>query len=143
MTEPIQVYRSRGGDRVYRIPLCLFPELSGFAHLVVCDGFVALVDTGSGFGDSNDHLEAGLAAVRADHGEPIAWSDLTHILITHGHIDHFGGLHYVRERSTAPLGVHELDRRVLIRSKNGWRSLLSACPLFCAKAVCPSRSTRT
>jgi glyoxylase-like metal-dependent hydrolase (beta-lactamase superfamily II) len=115
MTEPVQVYRSRAGDRVYRIPLDLFPDLSGFAHLVVSDGFVALVDAGSGFGDSNVQLEAGLAAVRADHGEPITWSDLTHILITHGHIDHFGGLHYVRERSPAPLGIHELDRRVLTR----------------------------
>ena len=115
MTEPVAVYRSRGGDRVYRIPLCLFPDLSGFAHLVVSDGFVALVDTGSGFGDSNEQLEAGLQAVRQQHGEPLGWSDLTHILITHGHIDHFGGLHFVRERSPAPLGVHELDRRVLIR----------------------------
>jgi glyoxylase-like metal-dependent hydrolase (beta-lactamase superfamily II) len=111
----VEVFRSSGGSRVYRIPLDLFPDLSGFAHLVVSDGFVALVDTGSGFGDSNEQLEAGLAAVRADHGESLAWSDLTHILITHGHIDHFGGLHYVRERSSAPLGVHELDRRVLTR----------------------------
>jgi glyoxylase-like metal-dependent hydrolase (beta-lactamase superfamily II) len=115
MTEPVEVYRSRGGARVYRIPLDLFPGLSGFAHLVVSDGFVALVDAGSGFGDSNEQLEAGLQAVRQEHGEGLGWSDLTHILITHGHIDHFGGLHYVRERSEAPLGVHELDRRVLAR----------------------------
>jgi len=111
----VEAFRSRGGSRVYRIPLDLFPELSGFAHLVVSDSFVALVDAGSGFGDSNEQLDAGLQAVRQEHGEGLGWSDLTHILITHGHIDHFGGLHYVRERSTAPLGVHELDRRVLTR----------------------------
>lgn len=111
----VEVFRSSGGTRVYRIPLDLFPELSGFAHLVVANGFVALVDAGSGFGDSNEHLEAGLAEVRSNHGESINWSDLTHILITHGHIDHFGGLHYVRQRSAAPLGIHELDRRVLSR----------------------------
>ncbi len=111
----VEAFRSSGGARVYRIPLDLFPELAGFVHLIVADGFVALVDTGSGFGDSNEQLEAGLAAVREDHGEAITWSDLTHILITHGHIDHFGGLPFVRERTQAALGIHGLDRRVLAR----------------------------
>jgi glyoxylase-like metal-dependent hydrolase (beta-lactamase superfamily II) len=115
MTSRVERYLTRSGDRIYRIPLELFPDLSGFAHLVVADGFAALVDTGSGFGESNQQLEAGLQAIRQEHGEPLDWADLTHLLITHGHIDHFGGLHFVRQRTQAPLWVHELDRRVLIR----------------------------
>jgi glyoxylase-like metal-dependent hydrolase (beta-lactamase superfamily II) len=39
----------------------------------------------------------------------MAFSDLTHILLTHGHIDHYGGLPYLRERTTAQIGLHELD----------------------------------
>ncbi len=113
MTPKTEVFASRGGARIYRIPIHLFPELWGHVHLVVADGVVALVDVGSGFGESNDHLEFGLEAVRRDHGEAIEWRDLTHVLITHGHIDHFGGLAYVRERTQAPIGIHELDRRVL------------------------------
>lgn len=39
--------------------------------------------------------------------------ELTHVLITHGHIDHFGGLEYVLSHADALVGVHELDRRNL------------------------------
>ncbi len=113
MTPKTEVFISKGGARIYRIPIHLFPEMWGYAHLVVADGIVALVDVGSGFGESNDHLEHGLQAVKSDYGEAIDWSDLTHVLITHAHIDHFGGLAYVRERTSAPIGIHELDRRVL------------------------------
>lgn len=109
----LQAFVTQNGARIYRLPLQLFPELWGYAHLVLAGPVRALVDVGSGFGDSNQQLEEGLARVRSEHGEQIDWDDLTHILITHGHIDHFGGLHYVRQRSPAPIGVHELDLRVL------------------------------
>jgi glyoxylase-like metal-dependent hydrolase (beta-lactamase superfamily II) len=36
-------------------------------------------------------------------------SDLTHILLTHAHIDHFGGLTKLRPLTDAKIGVHELD----------------------------------
>ncbi len=113
MSSEVERFRSRAGTRVYRLPLEVFPGFWGFAHLVVSNGFVALVDSGSGFGKSNDDLEAGLEALRTQYHEPAAWQDLTHVLITHGHIDHFGGLRFVREHTSAPLGVHELDLRVL------------------------------
>ena len=72
-----------------------------------------LVDAGSGFGESNTYLEAGREGVAQHLGQPFEWSDLTHILITHGHIDHFGGLNHVLPRCSARLGVHELDKRIL------------------------------
>jgi len=113
MSSALQAFITREGARIYRIPLDLFPQLEGFAHLVVTDQLITLIDVGSGFGDSNEQLEAGLASLRSQYGEPVGWSDLTHILITHAHIDHFGGLPFVRERTAAPIGIHELDRRVL------------------------------
>ena len=102
-----------GDARVYRIPLDLFPSLTGYAHLLVAPECIALIDVGSGFGECNEQLEAGLASIRTDHGEQVDWDRLTHILITHGHIDHYGGLGFVRQRTSAPVGIHHFDRRIL------------------------------
>jgi glyoxylase-like metal-dependent hydrolase (beta-lactamase superfamily II) len=113
MTSGIEFYPSNNGARIYRIPLELFPILEGYAHLVFADDIVALIDVGSGFGESNDQLEAGMEEIRTRYGERANWEDLTHVLITHGHVDHFGGLRYVRERTQAKIGIHELDLRVL------------------------------
>lgn len=115
MSTELQRFETASGGRVYRLPLEVFPGFRAYAHLVLGDGLRALVDVGSGFGDSNDHLESGLERVRTDHDEPADWTDLTHVLISHGHIDHFGGLGFVRSRCSAPVGVHDLDYRVLTR----------------------------
>ena len=109
-----ELHTTGGGARVYRLPLRLLPGLDGYAHLILSGRLVVLVDVGSGFGDSNDDLEAGLAGVREQFGERVGWDTLTHILLTHGHIDHFGGLPYVRPRTQALIGVHELDRPVVM-----------------------------
>jgi len=110
----IEAYRTSQGVRIYRIPLHLFPGLDGYVHLVCVMEIRALIDAGSGFGNSNEQLEAGLATIEQKFGEAASWDDITHILISHGHIDHFGGLPFVQERCRAPVGIHELDRRILI-----------------------------
>jgi glyoxylase-like metal-dependent hydrolase (beta-lactamase superfamily II) len=104
--------RFEAGDaRVYRFPLDLFPGLTGYAHLALAPGVAVLIDVGSGFGDSNEQLEAGVEAVRQAEG--VGWGELTHILISHGHIDHYGGLSFVRQRTEAPVGIHNFDRALL------------------------------
>jgi glyoxylase-like metal-dependent hydrolase (beta-lactamase superfamily II) len=113
MMSTVTSFHTERGSRIYRIPLEVFPGLWGHAHLVCTEAVTALVDVGSGFGSCNEQLEAGLAAVRGEHGEAVDWATLSHILVTHGHIDHFGGLAFVRQRCAAPVGVHPLDRTVL------------------------------
>ncbi len=63
------------------MPLEVFPGFWGFAHLVLADGFRALVDCGSGLDASNEGLEHGLSAVRDAYGEDGGWKRLTHVLI--------------------------------------------------------------
>ena len=113
MTSGIEFFQSNAGARIYRIPLNLFPILKGYAHLIFIDDIVAMIDVGSGFGDSNDQLEAGIDELGSKYGERANWDDINYVLITHGHVDHFGGLRYVRERTQAEIGIHELDLPVL------------------------------
>lgn len=110
----IEVHNTSLGAKIYRIPLDLFPGLQGYAHIVIKGNIVALIDVGSGFGDCNGQLEAGLEEIQYTYNEKANWDAITHVLISHGHIDHFGGLHFVQERCEAPVGIHELDQRVLI-----------------------------
>ncbi len=106
-------YRTAGGRTIYRLPLQVFPGFFGNAYVVTGGAKPVLVDVGSGQGMSNRDLERGLAAIGERFGETVEFADLGAILITHGHIDHFGGLGFVRRKSAAPIGVHVLDRRVL------------------------------
>jgi len=111
----IELFHTCQGARIYRILLDLFPSLQGYAHVLFHQELAALVDVGSGFGDCNEQLEAGLEEIRKNYGERAQWDTLTHVLISHAHIDHFGGLSFVQDRCQAPVGIHELDRRVLNR----------------------------
>jgi metal-dependent hydrolase (beta-lactamase superfamily II) len=114
----IGLFETAGGARIFQIPTQLFPILKGSVYLVLLDDpkwgrYRVLIDTGSGMDESNRCLEAGLHAVAEQAGEELGWENLTHILITHGHIDHFGGLAFIRPRTAAKIGVHELDLRNL------------------------------
>lgn len=113
MKQGVEQYISSGGARIYRIPLHLFPGMYGYAHLVIDGEQVSLFDVGSGFGDSNEDLERGLEEIQQSYEEPFSWDRLAYVFISHGHIDHFGGLHFVRSKTSAPIVIHELERRVL------------------------------
>jgi glyoxylase-like metal-dependent hydrolase (beta-lactamase superfamily II) len=122
----IRTFTTSGGANIYQLPLELFPWMWGYAYLVRLaesagsrkeseggqKGWV-LIDSGSGYGNSNRHLDEGFRSVSSLTGEAVSYQDLAYILVTHGHIDHVGGLPHVLQQTGAPLGVHELDRRIL------------------------------
>jgi len=109
----MNTYTTSGGANIYQIPLHEFPGLVGNVYLVIYGKYRVLIDTGSGFGDSNLELEHGLEEISQIKGGEISLNELSHVFITHGHIDHFGGLPYVKERSNAQICIHELDRRIV------------------------------
>lgn len=110
----IEKFTSNTGVRLYRIPVEAFPGFIAYCYVMLEAGVPTLIDTGSGIGNSTDQLLAGIASLKDDFSEPITLTDIQRIIITHGHIDHFGGLAAIQEQTGAKVAVHELDRRVLV-----------------------------
>jgi glyoxylase-like metal-dependent hydrolase (beta-lactamase superfamily II) len=108
-----KMFKTDQGARIYQIPLEAFPDFWMFAYLVFVDDYLVLIDTGSNYIQSNENLDGGFQFVGEKEGKTIGYEDLTHIFITHGHIDHFGGLAYLKPKTNAKIGVHSLDWRNL------------------------------
>ena len=76
--------------------------------LIVTDeatGFSAVIDPG---GESEDCIDRILTRAASDGRE------IKYILLTHAHFDHMLSLSRLRERTGAPLGVHEHDAESLL-----------------------------
>jgi glyoxylase-like metal-dependent hydrolase (beta-lactamase superfamily II) len=104
MTRPsYATFETSSGAKIQRLPLQAFPKFWAYAYLVSVNNQHILIDTGSGTDASHEDLLNGLK--RAE----LAPSDLTHILLTHAHIDHYGGLSKLKPLTSAKIGCHELD----------------------------------
>jgi glyoxylase-like metal-dependent hydrolase (beta-lactamase superfamily II) len=97
------VFETSAGAKVHRFPLQAFPEFWVYAYLLQKDGENTLIDTGSGGDISHEDLLNGIGQAGL---QP---SDLTYILLTHAHIDHYGGLSKLKPLTNAKIGCHELD----------------------------------
>ena len=100
-------FETSRGIKIHRIPLEVFPQFWAYVYVVVQDDFRVLIDTGSGTDSSQENLLQGLKRAELEPG------DLTHILLTHAHIDHYGGLSKLKPLTPAKIGCHELDLQTL------------------------------
>jgi glyoxylase-like metal-dependent hydrolase (beta-lactamase superfamily II) len=77
---------------------------------------------------ANDDLLDGLAALDTQFDVKITLRDIGTVILTHGHIDHYGGLPFIRENNPDVLaGIHILDRRVV--SNHEERAIVAASRL--------------
>lgn len=96
-------FETSSGAKIQRIPLEAFPRFWAYAYLVQNGNDHILIDCGSGTESSHKNLLEGFEQAGL---QP---SDLTHVLLTHAHIDHFGGLTKLKPLTNAKIGCHELD----------------------------------
>lgn len=97
------VFETRAGAKIHRLPLQVFPNFWAYVYLVQTGNQLILIDAGSGTDTSHDDL------LRGFQQAGLQPSDLTHILLTHAHIDHYGGLTKLKPLTNAKIGCHELD----------------------------------
>jgi len=102
------------GAQIFQIPLNGMENFWVFVYLVVVEDMLVLIDTGTNFHNSNKDLSAGLAKAGEMLGRQVGIADLTHIFITHGHIDHITGLEFIAPQTDAKIGVHELDYPIVV-----------------------------
>ena len=96
-------FETSSGAVIHRLPLQAFPSFWAYAYVVQIGEENYLIDTGSGTDNSHDDLLNGL------HQAGLQPSDLTYVLLTHAHIDHYGGLTKLKDLTNAKVACHELD----------------------------------
>ncbi len=121
----IRRYETSSGTVVYKLPVQAFPNHYTNCYLVMDDA-LTLIDTGSGYDDSIRTLEECFVTLRDDFSEKVTLADIGRVILTHGHIDHFGGVTDVLEKGRPQIGIHSLDvsvlqnfkERLIVTSKN-------------------------
>ena len=109
----LEKFTTSNGRSIYSFQVQSFTQLVNNIYIIDDGDELILVDCGSGMEQANTDLLVGFAALSEKYNRTFSLKDISQILITHGHIDHFGGLPFVRQFTNAPIGVHLLDRRVL------------------------------
>jgi glyoxylase-like metal-dependent hydrolase (beta-lactamase superfamily II) len=109
----VRRFRTAGSVAIYLLSVETFPRHVNNVYLIVEPGHTMLFDVGSGSDSSRRDLDLGFAVVRAAFGEEARYEDVDTAIVSHAHIDHFGGVGDLKIKTGARLAVHELDARVL------------------------------
>lgn len=109
----VQRFRATADTMLYQFQVQTFPTLINNVMLVLEPGHTILFDVGSGSETSSRDIDFSFAVIRDIFGQDVHLAQLDTAIISHAHIDHFGGVKHITDNSSAKLCVHELDARVI------------------------------
>jgi len=96
---------------VYRIPVESYPGHVTNAYLIL-DEDITLIDTGLDGRKARKDLDKGMEVINDEFGKRVGFEEISSIIITHGHADHWGMLSNPKLKGKK-LYIHELDSEVL------------------------------
>ncbi len=104
---------------IHRIPIPIpFPQAGGPVNAYAVEdrgGGILLVDGGY------DSAEATAALVDGFRAAGLRLEDVRRILVTHGHVDHYGGVRFVEEQAGHPVPVFAHPADIPKMAESGWR----------------------
>jgi glyoxylase-like metal-dependent hydrolase (beta-lactamase superfamily II) len=117
---------------VFRIPIPVpFPQAGGPVNVYVLeerDGRLLMFDAGLGSPDAEAVLAAGFARLGR------RFDEVSRIVLSHGHVDHYGAARFVQERHGGEVPVYAHPADVSKMAESGWRWRDQA-PLYAAHLV--------
>jgi glyoxylase-like metal-dependent hydrolase (beta-lactamase superfamily II) len=123
---------------VVRIPIPVpFPQAGGPVNVYALadgEGGLVLFDAGLGTPDAERALADGFAAAG------LRFEDVRRIVLSHGHVDHYGAARTIQERAGRPVDVlaHPLDLPKVAESGWRWRDRLPHYAAYFARLGVPA-----
>lgn len=104
---------------VHRIPLPIpFPQAGGPVNVYLVEeanGGILLFDAGLGSPEAQGALEAGFRRLGR------RFEEVRRIVVSHGHVDHYGAARFVQERHGGELPVYAHSADIPKMAEGGWR----------------------
>lgn len=108
----IRLFETASGRQIYQISIRSFPGHD--THCYYLHGVEpVLIDIGSGLPSNGADWNARGHVLDAVYGIDETMRSLRHLVISHGHVDHYGFLPRLLELARPTIYCHELDARVL------------------------------
>lgn len=110
----VRRFVTAGGATIYLLAVETFPDHVNNVYLIRDGERVTLYDCGSQTELSRQDLSRAETVLAKVYDEPRRLDDVADLVLSHAHIDHFGGVGHYKARGVR-VHVHEFDARVVTR----------------------------
>jgi glyoxylase-like metal-dependent hydrolase (beta-lactamase superfamily II) len=110
----VRRFATAGGATIYLLAVETFPDHVNNVYLIREGARVTLYDCGSQTASSREDLLRAQQILTKVYDERLGLDDVADLVISHSHIDHFGGVGHWKGRGVR-VHAHEFDARVITR----------------------------